>query len=142
MTSFMANASNIERKWYLVDAEGKTLGRLASEIAMILNGKRKPTYTPHVDCGDYVVVINAEKIKITGGKGSEYTHIYHTGYPGGRREISFKDLMAKHPTWPIQLAVKGMMPKGKLGRQKLKKLKVYVGPEHPHTAQMPEKIEL
>lgn len=138
MKSFIAKPHEVERKWYVIDAEGKTLGRMATEIASILRGKRKPIYTPHVDCGDYVIVINAEKVEVTGKKREDKIYKRHTGYPGGLREVSFKDMQAKHPEEIIRHAVKGMMPNGKLGRQMFKKLKVYVGPEHGHAAQKPE----
>ena len=122
----------------VIDAEGKTLGKLAAETAMILRGKKKPTYTPHMDCGDYVVVINAEKICVTGKKESDKIYKRHTGYPGGLREMTLAEMRAKKPEEIIRHAVKGMMPKGKLGRAMFKKLKVYAGPEHPHAAQKPE----
>ncbi|MBR3395265.1 MAG: 50S ribosomal protein L13 [Firmicutes bacterium] len=138
MSSYIAKPSEIERKWYILDAEGKTLGHLASEAAMILRGKKKPTYTPYIDCGDYVIVINAEKIEVTGKKAKEKIYKHHTGYPGGLREITFEKLQAKDPEEIIRHAVKGMMPKGPLGRQMFKKLKVYAGPEHKHEAQKPE----
>ena len=138
MKSYIAKPADIERKWYVVDAEGKTLGRLASEVAAILRGKKKPTYTPHIDCGDYVIVINAEKVEVTGKKRSDKIYKHHTGYPGGLREVNFETLQEKDPTEIIKHAVKGMMPKGKLGRQMYKKLKVYAGPEHNHAAQKPE----
>ena len=138
MSSYIAKPSEIERKWYILDAEGKTLGHLASEAAMILRGKKKPTYTPYIDCGDYVIVINAEKIEVTGKKAKEKTYKHHTGYPGGLREITFEKLQAKDPEEIIRHAVKGMMPKGPMGRQMYKKLKVYAGPEHKHAAQKPE----
>ena len=130
MSSYIAKPSEIERKWYVLDAEGKTLGHLASEAASILRGKKKPTYTPFLDCGDYVIVINAEKIEVTGKKAKEKIYKHHTGYPGGLREITLEEI--------IRHAVKGMMPKGPLGRQMYKKLKVYAGPEHKHAAQKPE----
>lgn len=129
------------RKWYLIDAEDKVLGRLSSEIAMILMGKNKPEYTPHIDTGDYVVVINADKVKLTGKKLEQEAHVHHTLYPGGRRDISFKDLYEKHPERLIFHAVKGMLPKNSLGRDMLKKLRVYTGSEHEHEAQKPEKYE-
>ncbi len=138
MSSYIAKPSEIERKWYVLDAEGKTLGRLATEAAMILRGKKKPTYTPFLDTGDYVIVINAEKIQVTGKKAKEKIYKHHTGYPGGLREITFEKLQAKDPEEIIRHAVKGMMPKGPLGRQMYKKLKVYAGPEHKHEAQKPE----
>ena len=138
MKSFIAKPAEVERQWYVIDAEGKTLGRLATEAAMILRGKKKPTYTPHVDCGDYVIVINAEKVKVTGKKFKEKIYKHHTGYPGGLREITFDKLQAKDPEEIVRHAVKGMMPEGALGRQMFKKLKVYAGPEHNHAAQKPE----
>ena len=138
MKSYIAKPQEVERKWYVVDADGQTLGRLASEVAAILRGKKKPTYTPHVDTGDYVIVINAEKINVTGKKRKEKIYKRHTGYPGGHREITFEKLQAKNPEEIIRHAVKGMMPKGVLGRQMYKKLKVYAGPEHNHIAQKPE----
>ncbi|HPF17957.1 MAG: 50S ribosomal protein L13 [Bacillota bacterium] len=138
MSSYIAKPSEIERKWYVLDAEGKTLGRLASEAASILRGKKKPTYTPFLDTGDYVIVINAERIHVTGKKRKEKIYKHHTGYPGGLREITFEKLQEKKPDEIIRHAVKGMMPKGPLGRQMYKKLKVYAGPEHKHEAQKPE----
>lgn len=138
MKSYIAKPAEIERKWYVIDAEGKTLGRLASEAASILRGKKKPTYTPHIDCGDYVIIVNAEKVEVTGKKRTDKIYKHHTGYPGGLREISFEKLQAKDPEEIVRHAVKGMMPKGKLGRQMYKKLKVYAGPEHNHAAQKPE----
>ncbi len=138
MKSYIAKPQDVERKWYVVDAAGKTLGRMASEIASILRGKKKPTYTPHVDTGDYVIVINAEKVEVTGKKRKEKIYKRHTGYPGGLRETTFEKLQAKHPDEIIRHAVKGMLPKGPLGRQMFKKLKVYAGPEHNHAAQKPE----
>ena len=141
MKSFIAKPAEVERKWYVIDAEGKTLGRLASEVASILRGKKKPIYTPHVDCGDYVIVINAEKVEVTGKKRKEKIYKRHTGYPGGLREITFEKLQARKPEEIIRHAVKGMLPDGKLGRAMYKKLKVYAGAEHPHTAQKPETWE-
>lgn len=138
MSSFIAKPQEVERKWYVIDAEGQTLGRLASEIASILRGKKKPIYTPHVDTGDYVIVVNAEKIEVTGKKRKEKIYKRHTGYPGGLREITFEKLLERHPEDIIRHAVKGMMPNGRLGRQMYKKLKVFVGPEHTHAAQTPE----
>ena len=142
MSSFIAKPAEVERKWYVVDAEGKNLGRMASQIAAILRGKNKPTYTPHVDCGDYVIVINAEKVEVTGKKRKEKIYKRHTGYPGGLREMTFEQMMEKHPTEVVRHAVKGMMPNGKLGRQMYKKLKVYAGPEHEHAAQKPEVLDI
>ena len=138
MSSYIAKPSEIERKWFVIDAEGKTLGRLASEAASILRGKKKPTYTPFLDTGDYVIVINAEKIEVTGKKREDKIYKHHTGYPGGLREVTFEKLQAKRPDEIIRHAVKGMMPKGPLGRQMFKKLKVYAGPDHKHEAQQPE----
>ena len=142
MSSFIQKPAEVERKWYVVDAEGKTLGRMASEIAAILRGKNKPTFTPHVDCGDYVIVINAEKVAVTGKKRQEKIYKRHTGYPGGLRELTFQQLLEKHPEEVVRHAVKGMMPTGKLGRQMFKKLKVYAGPEHKHEAQKPEVLDI
>ena len=138
MKTFMANPAKIERKWYVVDAEGCTLGRLSSEIASVLRGKNKPVFTPHVDTGDYVVVINAEKIKVTGKKMSQKIYYNHSDYVGGMRETTLAELLAKKPEKVIEIAVKGMLPKGPLGRQMLTKLHVYAGAEHPHAAQKPE----
>lgn len=142
MKSFMAKEQQRDGKWVLVDAEGAILGRLAAKIAPILMGKHKPTYTPHVDMGDYVVVVNAEKIQVTGKKAQEKQYDYYTHYPGGHKFVSFADMMAKKPEKVIELAVRRMLPKNKLGRKMLSKLKVYRGPEHEHQAQRPEKIEL
>ncbi len=142
MNSFVAKPAEVERKWYVVDAEGQNLGRMATKIATVLRGKHKPTYTPHVDCGDYVIVINAAKVAVTGKKRKEKIYKHYTGYPGGLREITFEKLMEKNPTEVVRHAVKGMMPKGKLGRQMYKKLKVYAGPEHDHQAQKPEVMDI
>ncbi len=142
MKSFIAKPQEVQRKWYLVDAEGQTLGRLASQVASILRGKNKPTFTPHVDCGDYVIIVNADKVEVTGKKRKEKVYKRHTGYPGGLREVTFDKLQAAKPEEIIKHAVKGMLPKGKLGRQMFKKLKVYAGNEHAHEAQKPEKLEL
>ncbi|MHC4118889.1 MAG: 50S ribosomal protein L13 [Planctomycetota bacterium] len=142
MKSFMAKTNQVEQKWLLVDADGAVLGRLAAKIAPILMGKTKPTYTPHVDTGDYVIVVNAEKVKVTGKKADAKEYDYYTSYPGGHKYVSFADMMAKKPEKVIQLAVRRMLPKNRLGRQMLKKLKVYRGPEHEQQAQRPEKIEL
>ena len=141
MKSYMAKPNEIERKWYVIDAENKVLGRLASEIAKILSGKNKPIYTPHVDTGDFVIVINADKVKLTGKKLNQKHYRYHTGYPGGLRSIPYERLMEKNPERVIELAVKGMLPKNRLGRKMFKKLKVYRGPEHKHEAQKPEPYE-
>ena len=138
MNSFMANPDTIERKWYVVDAEGCTLGRLTSQIASVLRGKNKPVFTPHVDTGDYVIVINAEKIKVTGKKLDQKIYYNHSDYVGGMKETTLRELMAKKPEKVIELAVKGMLPKGPLGRQMIKKLHVYAGAEHAHEAQKPE----
>ena len=140
MKTFMANPATIERKWYVVDAEGKTLGRLASEIAKVLRGKNKAIYTPHVDTGDYVIVINAEKIKVTGKKLDQKIYYHHSEYVGGMKETTLKEMLAKKPERVIELAVKGMLPKGPLGRQMYKKLFVYAGTEHKHEAQKPEAL--
>ncbi len=137
----MAKPNEIDRKWYVIDAEGKVLGRLASEVATILRGKHKPIYTPHVDTGDYVIIINADKVRLTGKKLEQKEYRYHTGYPGGLRSIPYSRMMKENPEKAIQLAVKGMLPKNRLGRQMIKKLKVYSGPEHNHEAQKPEVYE-
>lgn len=138
MKSYIAKPQEVERKWYVLDAEGKTLGRLASEAASILRGKKKPIYTPHVDTGDYVIIVNAEKIEVTGKKRKEKIYKRHTGYPGGLKEITFEKLLEKNPEEILRHAVKGMLPKGPLGREMAKKLKVYAGPDHKHAAQKPE----
>ncbi|MEJ2648918.1 MAG: 50S ribosomal protein L13 [Sedimentisphaerales bacterium] len=142
MKSFMAKKNEVEQKWLLVDADGATLGRMAAKIAPILMGKNKPTYTPHVDTGDYVIVVNADKIRLSGKKAETKEYNYYTQYPGGHKYVSFTDMMEKKPEKVIELAVKRMMPKNALGRQMLKKLKVYRGPDHDNHAQKPEKIEL
>ena len=141
MKSFMASPSTITRDWYVVDAEGKTLGRLASEIAKVLRGKNKPIFTPHMDCGDYVIVVNAEKIKVTGKKMDQKIYYHHSEYIGGMKETTLKEKLARKPEQVIELAVKGMLPKGPLGRQMYKKLFVYAGPEHKHAAQQPKPLE-
>lgn len=141
-TTFMANPSNIERKWYVVDAEGKTLGRLAAEVAKVLRGKHKPTYTPHQDTGDFVIVINAEKVAVTGKKLNNKKYFRHSGYPGGDRFIALNWLLEHRPEQVIEMAVRGMLPKNKLGQNMYRKLKVYAGAEHPHAAQQPEVLEL
>ena len=138
MKTFMASPAAIERKWYVVDATDKTLGRLASEIASVLRGKNKPVFTPHVDTGDYVIVINAEKIKVTGKKLDQKIYYSHSDYVGGMKETTLREMMNKKPEKVIELAVKGMLPKGPLGRQMIKKLHVYAGAEHGHEAQKPE----
>jgi large subunit ribosomal protein L13 len=142
MKTFMAKKNQVEQKWLLVDAEGAILGRMASKIAPMLMGKNKPTYTPHVDTGDYVIVVNADKVKVTGKKAEAKEYDYYTHHPGGHKFVSFADMMAKKPEKVVELAVKRMLPKNKLGRAMLKKLKVYRGPEHDNQAQKPEKIEL
>ena len=142
MKSFMASPATIERKWYVIDAEGQTLGRLSSEIAKILRGKNKPTFTPFIDTGDNVVVVNAEKIKVTGKKMDQKIYYKHSDYPGGMRETTLKEMLDKKPTDVITLAVKGMLPKGPLGRSMIEKLHVYAGAEHPHAAQKPEALEI
>jgi len=142
MKSFMAKNNEVEQKWLLVDAEGAILGRMAAKIAPILMGKTKPTYTPHVDTGDYVIVVNAGKIMLTGKKAQNKEYDYYTHHPGGHKYVSFADMMARKPEKVIELAVRRMLPKSRLGRQMLKKMKVYRGPEHEHQAQKPEKIEL
>ncbi len=138
MKTFIAYPATIERKWYVVDAEGKTLGRLASEIAKVLRGKNKPIFTPHLDMGDYVIVVNAAKVKVTGKKLSQKIYYHHSGYVGGMKETTLKEMLANKPERVVELAVKGMLPKGPLGRQMYKKLFVYAGPEHKHEAQKPE----
>ena len=140
MKTYMANPDKIERKWYVVDAEGCTLGRLASEVAKVLRGKNKPEYTPHIDTGDYVIVVNAAKVKVTGKKLQQKIYYNHSDYVGGMRETTLKEMLAKKPERVIELAVKGMLPKGPLGRQMYKKLFVYVGPDHKHAAQKPETL--
>lgn len=142
MKSFMASPSTVERKWYVVDAEGKTLGRLASEVVNVLRGKNKPTYTPHIDTGDYVIVVNAEKIQVTGKKLDQKIYYHHSEYVGGMKEATLREMMQKKPEFVITHAVKGMLPKGSLGRQMLKKLHVYAGPEHNHAAQKPETLDI
>jgi len=142
MKTYSAKAETVERDWFIVDAEGKTLGRLATEIATRLRGKHKPEYTPHVDTGDYIVVVNAEKIGVTGNKATQKAYYSHTGYPGGLKDITFDKLIEKAPERVIQSAVKGMLPRGPLGREMFRKLKVYVGAAHPHAAQQPQALEL
>jgi large subunit ribosomal protein L13 len=142
MKSYMARPLEVERKWYVVDAEGQTLGRLATEIATVLRGKNKPQYTPHVDTGDFVVVVNAEKVVVTGKKAEQKVYRRHSGYPGGLKETSYEQMMERRPTEILRRAVKGMMPKNRLARQQLRKLKIYAGPEHPHAAQDPQPYEV
>ena len=138
MKSYMASPSTINREWYVVDATGHTLGRLASEVASILRGKKKPTFTPHIDTGDYVIIVNADKIAVTGKKLDQKVYYQHSGWVGGMKETTLKEMLAKKPELVIEKAVKGMLPKGPLGRQMYKKLFVYAGPEHKHAAQKPE----
>ena len=140
MQTYMANPDKIERKWYVVDADGCTLGRLASGVASVLRGKNKPQFTPHVDTGDYVIIVNADKIKVTGKKLEQKIHYNHSDYVGGMRETTLKEMLAKKPERVIELAVKGMLPKGPLGRSMYTKLFVYAGPEHKHEAQKPEAL--
>ena len=140
MKTFMASPATIERKWYVVDAQGQTLGRLASEVAKVLRGKNKPIYTPHIDTVDYVIVVNADKIKVTGKKLDQKVYYHHSDYVGGMKETTLKEMLANKPERVIELAVKGMLPKGPLGRQMYKKLFVYAGPEHKHEAQKPEAL--
>ncbi len=142
MKTFMAKAQEVERKWYVIDANGKTLGRLASEVAKILRGKHKPIYTPHVDTGDHVIIVNAEKVHLTGKKLDQKLYRRHSQYPGGLKEIPYRRLMESRPTVAIYEAVKGMLPKNSLGRQMIKKLRVYAGPNHNHEAQMPEALDI
>ena len=142
MKTYMANPDKIERKWYVVDAEGQTLGRLAAEVAKVLRGKNKPEFTPHIDTGDNVIVINAEKIKVTGKKLDQKVYYHHSDYVGGMKETTLREMMAKKPEQVIELAVKGMLPKGPLGRQMYTKLHVYAGPEHVNAAQKPEVLEI
>ena len=142
MNTFMANPETIERKWYVVDANGKTLGRLAAEVASVLRGKNKPEFTPHVDTGDYVIVINAEKVAVTGKKLQDKLYRRHSGYVGGLKTLNLKEMLEKKPTEVIEHAVRGMLPKGTLGNQMYTKLHVYAGPEHPHAAQQPEVLEI
>ena len=142
MQTYMANPDKIERKWYVVDAEGCTLGRLASGVASVLRGKNKPQFTPHVDTGDYVIIVNADKIKVTGKKMDQKIYYHHSDYVGGMKETTLKEMMAKKPEKVIELAVKGMLPKGPLGRQMYTKLHVYAGAEHNHAAQQPKALEI
>ena len=142
MKTYYAKPLEVEREWLLVDAEGLTLGRMAAQVAAILKGKNKPQYTPHVDTGDFVIIINADKIKVTGTKAANKVYRHHTGHPGGMREITFDKAMAKDPVWVVERAVKGMLPHNTLGRQMGMKLKVYAGAEHPHMAQKPREIKL
>jgi len=140
-TTKSVRAQDVERNWFVIDAQGQTLGRLTSRIASILRGKHKPEYTPHVDCGDYVIVVNAEKIHVTGRKLSQKKYYRHSGYPGGLKQVTLRDQLQKFPDRVVESAVRGMLPKNRLGRQMFKKLKVYSGPAHPHEAQQPEILE-
>jgi large subunit ribosomal protein L13 len=142
MKSYMARPLEVERKWYVVDAEGKHLGRLATEIVRVLRGKDKPQYTPHVDVGDFVVVVNADKVAVTGRKAEQRVYRRHSGYPGGMKETSYEQMLARKPTEILRKAVYGMMPKTRLARKQFKKLKIYAGPEHPHSAQDPQTLEV
>ncbi len=140
--TYVTKNEDIEREWYVVDAAGQTLGRLATQVAHVLRGKHKPIYSPSADVGDYVIVVNADKIHVTGRKLDQKIYYRHTGYPGGLKEITLRDLLQKHPTRVIEHAVRGMLPKNRLGRRMFRKLKVYVGPDHPHAAQQPKPMEL
>jgi large subunit ribosomal protein L13 len=140
--SYMARPLEVEREWYVIDAAGKTLGRLASEIARILRGKNKPQYTPHVDVGDFVVVVNADGVVVTGKKAEQKVYRRHSGYPGGLKTTSYEQMMKRRPEEILRMAVYGMMPKTRLARQQMRKLKIYAGPEHPHAAQNPQRIEV
>jgi large subunit ribosomal protein L13 len=142
MKTYVATPANRQRDWYVVDAEGQTLGRLATRIADVLRGKRKPEYTPHIDTGDFVIVVNAEKIRVTGDKLRQKTYWRHSGYPGGIRSRTLEEMLARRPEEVIRKAVKGMLPRNRLGRAQLRKLKVYAGPDHPHQAQQPETMEI
>ncbi|HVP78074.1 MAG TPA: 50S ribosomal protein L13 [Thermodesulfobacteriota bacterium] len=142
MKTYQATKEELDPKWYVVNAEGKVLGRLSTELAKILKGKNKPTYTPHLDTGDFVIVVNAGKVTLTGKKLKDKIYYHHTGYPGGIRQTTAEKLLAKKPTEVIRIAVKGMLPKNSLGRQMLRKLKIYAGPNHPHEAQKPVNINL
>jgi large subunit ribosomal protein L13 len=142
MTTFVAKPAEVKRDWYVIDAEGKTLGRMATEIARRLRGKHKPEFTPHVDTGDYIVVINAEKVNVTGNKRKDKMYYRHSGYPGGLKQANFEIMITSKPAVVIELAVKGMLPKGPLGRAMYSKLKVYAGNEHPHAAQQPQELKI
>jgi len=142
MKTYTPKADDIQRQWWIVDAEGETLGRLATEVARVLRGKHKPMYTPHLDTGDHVIVVNAEKVTLTGKKADQKSYFRHSGWMGGEKEIPFRRMIETHPERVIEQAVKGMLPKNKLGRQMKKKLRVYAGPEHPHESQKPETLEL
>lgn len=140
-TTVSAREQDVQKDWYIVDAQGQTLGRLATQVATILRGKHKPLYTPHIDCGDYVIVINAEKVHVTGQKMTQKKYYRHSGYPGGLKEVTLRDQLQKFPGRVIESAVQGMLPKNRLGRRMFKKLKVYAGPTHPHEAQQPKLLE-
>ena len=142
MSSYIAKPETVERKWYVIDADGVVLGRLASQVALMLRGKHKPTFTPHVDTGDYIIVVNTDKIAMTGRKLDQKIYYHHSGYPGGLKETKYRKLLAEKPEFAIRRAVVGMLPKGPLGRQMAKKLKVYAGPNHDHAAQKPMKFDL
>lgn len=142
MKTFMEKKETVERKWYVIDAEGVSLGRLATKVATVLKGKHKATFTPHIDCGDYVIVVNAEKVKLTGNKLNDKKYYNHSGYPGGLRERTAKTMIEQYPTEMIERAVTGMLPKGRLGREMGKKLFVYAGPEHKHAAQQPKEMKV
>ncbi|MBQ3668268.1 MAG: 50S ribosomal protein L13 [Clostridia bacterium] len=142
MNTYMAKPANVERKWYVIDADGVVLGRLASQVALMLRGKHKPTFTPHVDTGDYIIVINTDKIAMTGKKLDNKIYYHHSSYPGGLKETKYRELLSKKSTFALKKAVAGMLPKGPLGRKMLKKLKVYAGSEHPHAAQQPEVFDM
>lgn len=142
MKTYVAKPETVQRDWFVIDADGKTLGRMATEIARRLRGKHKAEYTPHVDTGDYIVVVNAEKVAVTGNKAKDKMYYHHTGFPGGIKEINFEKLIAKKPEMVVEKAVKGMLPRGPLGREMFRKLKVYAGPEHKHAAQQPQVLDI
>ncbi|HET9016193.1 MAG TPA: 50S ribosomal protein L13 [Thermomicrobiaceae bacterium] len=142
MRTYSPKASDIERQWFIVDAEGQTLGRMASQVASILRGKHKPIFATHMDTGDYVVIVNAEKVKVTGTKERDKFYYRHSGYPGGFRQTAYRDVLAKHPTRPVERAVRNMLPKNALGEAMFRKLKVYAGPDHPHVAQKPQTLRI
>ena len=142
MRTFVANSTSAQRDWYVVDAQGQTLGRLATQIAVVLRGKRKPEYTPHVDTGDFVVVINAEQVHVTGNKRTQKLYHRHSGYPGGLKTRTFAEMIERRPEEVIRIAVKGMLPRNRLARRQITKLKVYAGPDHPHAAQLPQPLEI
>ena len=142
MKTYQAKKEEVDHRWYLVNAEGKVLGRLATELARVLRGKNKPTFTPHVDTGDFIIVVNAEKVVLTGKKLKDKMYYHHTGYPGGMKQVSAEKLLAKKPTEMIRIAVKGMLPKNSLGREMLRKMKIYAGANHPHEAQMPVPLQV